>query len=468
MRARHLQALGALVAVGAALRFATLDAQSFWQDEAATIDLLRDGFADMLRRLPESESTPPLYYVVAWLWSQIAGTGEIGVRALSALFGTATIPVAYGIGARISGTRAGLIVAALVATNPYLVWYSQEARAYALLVLLTALAVLFLVRGNTRAWAVTSALAIGTHYFAVFPAIAGALWLGRRALPAIGAVGLVGLALLPLALDQRSTENAGFIDESSLIRRAAQVPKQFTTGYDAPAETILTAVALLLVVIAVAGLAHADRGRLRPVLLVGTATVTVPLALALAGIDYLLARNVLPALVPLAAIAAAGFAAQRFGKEAAALLAVIGAALAIATAIEPAYQRDDWRGAAAAIGPPERDRAIIVTPPAGILPLRLYLPGAREMPPGGLPVSEIAVVSVATRTADRRRKPARPARPVPPAAVFGEVGRTNGETFTALLYRADSAIHVPPTVGQTPLQTAGARTLFQRVQPPGG
>src|SRR5688572_13338466 len=86
--------LTGLIAAGAALRFATLDLQSFWVDEGATVLLLRDDFGGMLDGLTVTEKTPPLYYVLAWLWTRPFGTGEVGVRSLSALVGVLTIPAA--------------------------------------------------------------------------------------------------------------------------------------------------------------------------------------------------------------------------------------------------------------------------------------------------------------------------------------------------------------------------------------
>ena len=134
------------MALAAIARFATLDEQSFWYDEAVTVGLLKMDFGDMLDRIPDSESTPPLYYTVAWLWAKVFGTGEVGLRSLSALCGTAFIPVVYAIGVRAAGIRVGLVAAALAALNPVLVWYSQEARAYALLGLFCALSLLYCVR----------------------------------------------------------------------------------------------------------------------------------------------------------------------------------------------------------------------------------------------------------------------------------------------------------------------------------
>src|SRR6478672_870461 len=142
MRARHLQLLAGLTLAGALLRFATLDVQSYWLDEVATVNILRHGFGDMLSAVSAGESTPPFYYIVAWVWSKVFGTGEVGLRSLSALLGTATIPLVYVLGRRVAGRVAGLAAAALCAFNPLLIWYSQEARSYALMVFLIGLSLL--------------------------------------------------------------------------------------------------------------------------------------------------------------------------------------------------------------------------------------------------------------------------------------------------------------------------------------
>src|SRR5919198_6581915 len=107
----------ALTLAGAALRFATLDLQGFWYDEAVTVGLVRHDLWGMLDRIPGSESTPPLYYVIAWLWTRAFGTGEVGIRSLSALLGVATILVAYLLGRRLVSHRAGVAVAAPAALN---------------------------------------------------------------------------------------------------------------------------------------------------------------------------------------------------------------------------------------------------------------------------------------------------------------------------------------------------------------
>jgi uncharacterized membrane protein len=99
-------ALALVCAAAAALRFATLDAQSLWYDESVTAQLMSPRLGGMLHALPDSESTPPLYYVLAWLWTQLFGTGEAGLRSLSALLGTATVPVVWALGRRLGGDPA--------------------------------------------------------------------------------------------------------------------------------------------------------------------------------------------------------------------------------------------------------------------------------------------------------------------------------------------------------------------------
>jgi hypothetical protein len=90
----------ALTAAGAALRFATLDVQSIWGDES--IALVHRSFSSMISHVSSSESTPPLYYSLAWVWTELLGTGPIGFRTLSALAGTLTIPVVWGCGREVS------------------------------------------------------------------------------------------------------------------------------------------------------------------------------------------------------------------------------------------------------------------------------------------------------------------------------------------------------------------------------
>src|SRR3954453_15152605 len=95
-RSRAFWIVAGLTLLGAVLRFATLGVQSYHHDEIVTASrLLRGSFGHAMDAGGFSEATPPLYYALAWFWTQMTGPGEWGLRSLSALAGVLTVPVAY-------------------------------------------------------------------------------------------------------------------------------------------------------------------------------------------------------------------------------------------------------------------------------------------------------------------------------------------------------------------------------------
>jgi mannosyltransferase len=338
--------------------------------------------------------------------------------------------------------------------NPLLVWYSQEARAYMLLALLTGASFLLFeraLRGGGRrelaGWALVSAGALATHYFALFVVVPEALWLllrarsRRHAAMAVGAVALAGAALLPLAVDQSDASRAHFIRGSSLATRVVQVPKQYLVGYAAPGELVLTAVAGALALFGLWLLARraAPGLRRRTQLPGGVAAlaVGVPVVMAVAGADYLITRNVIAALPLLLVLVAAGFSVTRAGMGAALVLVAISLVTVIAVAVEPTYQRDDWRSLARAIGPPGAPRAVVGFPGSGNVPLGLYL-HARPFPDSGVPVSEIVSAAVATRgsNSEERRVVSLPPRLPSPGFGFELAQRRTGRSYTLIRWRS--------------------------------
>jgi 4-amino-4-deoxy-L-arabinose transferase-like glycosyltransferase len=461
--------VAAITLVGALLRFPTLGEQSYWLDEAVTVYILRLPFGNMLEAIPLSESTPPLYYVVAWLWVQVFGEGEFGLRALSALAGTATIPVAYLAARRFAGVRVGLVVAALAAANPLLVWFSQEARAYALLVLLATAALAVYARLLERptgrglaAWAVLSALTLATHYFAVFvvaPQLVWLLWRGRRTpswrpvVAAGGAVVLAGVALLPILVDQASNDRADFIRSIGLAERIAQIPKQYLVGFDAPLETVSAIVALVLAAFGLWLLWRrtdsVERRGARSAAAVAVPAIAIPVLIAFVSVDYVVARNLIAAWVPAITVIAVGFGARgagRAGVAAAGALCVLSAAVVIGVATRPEYQRGDWRGVAEALGPaPEGGRALVVSPGYGAIPLGLYARPVQPLP-NPVAVPEIAVVAVAERRLGQTPTPPRPAEPPPAPDGFDLAEVERASTFTLVRYHSVSPVPVHPEV----------------------
>jgi mannosyltransferase len=408
----------ALTALGAVLRFAGIGHQGFWFDEGNTVLLVHLSPGKMLGLIPQSESTPPLYFGIAWVWARLFGYGEAGLRSLSAVAGVATIPVVYGAAAKLISRRAAAIAAALTACSPLLIWYSQEARSYALLVALSALSLLALGHALERPtprsliwWAIACAAALATHYYAVLVVVPEAIWLlaahwYRRSVQlAVGAVALCGLALIPLAISQNGTGNSNWIAPIPLRLRLGQVIPQFLIGFQAPARAVLeplaAAIATIGLVLLVLRSDATARRRALALSALVVAGLAMNLALIAAGVDDLITRNLI-ALWPAAAmLVAAGLGARRaglLGLAAATVLCATGVVAAVGVATSRSFQRPDWRAVARVLGPyppaGSSGRAILIQRYRDLLPLSLNVPGLRFMGRDGAEVSQLDVISI--------------------------------------------------------------------------
>jgi mannosyltransferase len=387
-----------LTALGAVLRFVAIGHQGFWFDEAYTVYLVGHSPGRMLGLLPHLESTPPLYYCVAWVWSRIFGFGPAALKSLSAVCGTLTIPVAYATARKmLANWRSALIVAALTACNPFLIWYSQEARAYSMLVLFSACSLLAFAyarerpRGLTLAfWAVASALALLTHYYALIVIVPEAAWLlyeHRHSRPVqlgIGGVALVGIALIPLVITQDGTHNNRWIARSSYSLRLEQILPISLIGPETHLRTLLKFLAFAMVAIGIALLVWRSRRRERQGALLPGAFALVGFVLAAGpGHNTFLGRNLLPIWLPAALFLAAGLGVARarlLGLLATAVLCAIGITAVISIDTTTEFQRPKWQLVAQALGPwpshgtSARDaRIVVVQDNPGILPLGLYV-----------------------------------------------------------------------------------------------
>ena len=424
-RAPILAILAGLVGAAAVLRFYGLGHQGFWFDEANTAQLMQLSPGKMLGLIPQSESTPPLYYCAAWVWARVWGDGEAGLRSLSALAGVLVVPVAYGAGARLMTRRAGLVAAALTACSPLLIWYSQEARSYSVLVLFTGLSLLtFAYARATPApriltlWVLTSTLALATHYFAAVTVVPEAAWLlaQHRRQPsvqmAVAIVGACGLALIPLAISQNGTGHDSWIATTPLGLRVRQIVPEFLIGTGAPARDVLRDVAIALVAVALALLAIAGPSEERRGALVAGGLAlggfARSLLLAVVGFDDLITRNIIALWLPAALLVAGGLASRRgraLGVAVVAALCAIGLTATIGVAADRSLQRPDWRYVSRALGPAPSQgpgpthpvgRAILIQQYRTLLPLSLYLPHLQVLGPRGARVDQLDVISMSS------------------------------------------------------------------------
>ncbi|MFQ5577945.1 MAG: glycosyltransferase family 39 protein [Anaerolineae bacterium] len=200
-----------------ALRLHNLTYHSLWYDEAVSARWARSGavrILDVSMKLVE-DRLPPLYYLLLKGWSALGGFSEFSLRFPSVAAGVLLVAVVYALGRRLFGRWAGLVAALLAALNPFLIWYSQEARMYVLSALLGTLGALCFVRAMARPrrwgyWAGLGACALAglyTHLYSGFLWPALAIWLllhprrlRRARLPFGLTMGAVSALFLPLAV----------------------------------------------------------------------------------------------------------------------------------------------------------------------------------------------------------------------------------------------------------------------------
>ncbi len=211
--------VGVLTILGLGIRLVIV--RGFWLDEATTGYDVRLSYAGMIHQLLH-DNHPPLDYTILWLVAHSLGSTETDLRLPSILFGTLTIPMLYLAGRALYHEWAGVLAAAFGTVGALAVWYSQEARMYALFILLATVTIWALARilatGRRRywlAWSAAGAAMIWTQWFAVLAVGTEAviiLWIfvahryGRRALAhlgiAVASIAVVCVPGLPLLLTQ--------------------------------------------------------------------------------------------------------------------------------------------------------------------------------------------------------------------------------------------------------------------------
>jgi 4-amino-4-deoxy-L-arabinose transferase-like glycosyltransferase len=191
---RELTFVAALVAIGAILRFYHLGTNSIWIDELVTIRIASQPFGPMREAAARVNFCAPLYFWLVHGVFHTLGSSESSLRLISAIAGTATVPVAWLLTRETTGNSTlALVVAGLLTVNPLHVWYSQEGRQYALLMLFGLVSLTFLVRavrtGATGDWlgfAIGIALTLLTHTTGIAFLVVAALWVMLRKRSVVG------------------------------------------------------------------------------------------------------------------------------------------------------------------------------------------------------------------------------------------------------------------------------------------
>jgi 4-amino-4-deoxy-L-arabinose transferase-like glycosyltransferase len=206
----------ALALVAFLLRVPHLDAQSLWRDEVDVLRFANQPAAELLHNLAQIKYNGPLYYIIMRGWLALAGESEFALRFLAACAGVLAVSLTGWIGQALIGRRAAWLAALLVAVSPYMVWYSQEAKMYALVSALTLLAMACQLRALTTGragwWAgfvVAASLSFYIHMLAallipVYAMVFLLAWPGyrRRWRGWLASMGVLTLPYVPLVLWQ--------------------------------------------------------------------------------------------------------------------------------------------------------------------------------------------------------------------------------------------------------------------------
>jgi uncharacterized membrane protein len=130
--------IGALCLVAAGLRLWGLEVQSLWHDELFTWYASQlDGLAAAVDFGATQDVHPPGFVVFLYAWQRLFGDSEWVLRLPAALAGIAAIAWMYRLGRAWVSERVGRIAATLLTFSWPAIYYSQEARAYSFMLLLS-------------------------------------------------------------------------------------------------------------------------------------------------------------------------------------------------------------------------------------------------------------------------------------------------------------------------------------------
>jgi mannosyltransferase len=167
-----------ILLLGFSLRLVRLDAREMWYDEAFAVLYAEKDLGSIVQGTvtpvegAAADIHPLLYYFFLHGWMRI-GQSPFVVRFPSVAFGVLSVCLVYLLGRELFGVQIGLLASVLTALSPFHIWYSQEARMYSLLCLISLLSIYFFAKayqdGKWRHWmafAFCSALSLYVHNLA--------------------------------------------------------------------------------------------------------------------------------------------------------------------------------------------------------------------------------------------------------------------------------------------------------------
>jgi hypothetical protein len=192
------------VAVGSFLAV-QLDAWQPHEDEALALFVGRGSVQDVYDTVLGHRGGAPLHFLVAWIVAHLGG-GLLALRACSAVFATASVPLMAHLMDRLAGKRAALISTIVVSASWMLLFHGVYGRMYSLFLLTSVGSYIAFLRAVRRfrpldweVWVATIYFTIASHPYGVLVLLSQGLFVLvdrtkiRAALPAFGAVLVLGI-----------------------------------------------------------------------------------------------------------------------------------------------------------------------------------------------------------------------------------------------------------------------------------
>ena len=170
------------------LRVMRLDHRSLWWDEGRNIFFAGIDWASAAELAVRSgDVNPPIYRALLGGWMQLAGSSPLVVRLPSVFFGILAVAFIYRLAKDLYGERVAVIAGAMAAVSPPLVYYSQEAKGYSLVVMAAVWSAWLWLRLHRRSlliqrsgqwlwFGIATLFVVGAHYFALLFLLAQNLW----------------------------------------------------------------------------------------------------------------------------------------------------------------------------------------------------------------------------------------------------------------------------------------------------
>jgi|SRR3989344_2734652 len=350
-----------ILLVALVLRLVSLN-QSLWLDEATSALVAKMPVADIFSKFLPGDFHPPLYYLILDGWVSLFGSGELAIRVPSIIFGILTVYVVYKIALSVTSYKSqatAVIASVLLATSGLHVYYSQEARMYAMATFLVAWMFYSFIK---KKWAVFSILLTAvamTDYVSLFiiPVFWTIGWKDRKklALSHIPLMTVFGIWLptffkqLGVGLGLKTTYWWQILGVAN-IKNVALIPIKFMIGRISFDDKVVYATVVGLTALLFGYLVYkaGKNSKLFLLWLIIPILIGIIVGYKIPTLSYFRFLFVLPAFYILVAKGV-----ENMGKYRRLFLCLILGINLISTMyylLTPKFQREDWRGAAYALG----------------------------------------------------------------------------------------------------------------------